>query len=81
MHKNPESTNFDDLLNAVTRSTSCIAEMSLEDVVVLALTYIKDVSGWMFGVQKTRQAWARVGVVVSVVLIAWLKRCVVCAVM
>lgn len=44
MHKNPLTTNLDDLLGASTKSASKLAEIGLGEIVVLALSYIKDVS-------------------------------------
>eukprot|EP00903_Cladosiphon_okamuranus_P015919 g14704.t1 len=42
LHNNPSQQNFDDLMDAVTKSMSRKAEMTLLDIFVLALDYIKN---------------------------------------
>eukprot|EP00752_Nemacystus_decipiens_P005431 g4922.t1 len=42
LHNNPSQQNFDDLMDAVTKSVSRRAEMTLLDIFVLALDYIKN---------------------------------------
>lgn len=55
LHSNPSQLAYDDLVNAVTKSTSKRAEMMLMDVFVATLEYIKNVR------QNKRGARRRVG--------------------